>query len=173
VIVTFALCGMLASEYGLRNSAQHAHEAKEAETNKPNEAPAKPPVPSTVSAKPASPKSSIDDALIIRNVVLRDQDREEIYRGDIDLRPTVERIVAGCKLRFSNDGSTFQNREGRLPKHPSGYYREWVVPTPGESGPGPQRIVTGAEREAWYTHDHYHSFRRLPSMPASPKGGVP
>ncbi|MCE9607178.1 MAG: hypothetical protein K8U03_20015 [Planctomycetia bacterium] len=98
----------------------------------------------------------------MRNLSLRDQDGRVVYRGDIDLRPVLERIDSGRRLRFSHDGSTFQNREGRLPKHPAGYYQEWVVPTPGEDGPGPQRIVTGAQGEVWYTHDHYRSFQRIP-----------
>ena len=127
-------------------------------------------VPASPSASTPPPKTaSSDDALIIRNVTLRNQDREVIYRGDVDLRPTIDRIAAGRELRFPNDGSTFQNREGRLPKNPSGYYREWVVPTPGESGPGPQRVVTGSKREAWYTSDHYGSFRKLPNLPTDSK----
>ena len=112
------------------------------------------PVPKPSAAKPAA-------NLIVRNVVLRDQDDEVIYRGDIDLEPTLARVAAGRKLRFANDGTTFQNRERRLPQKPAGYYREWVVPTPGESGPGPQRLVTGDDGEVWYTKDHYRSFQRI------------
>ncbi len=115
----------------------------------------------SASNKPATTASAADP-LIVRNVTLRDEDRREIYRGDIDLRQSLERIAADKKLRFNNDGTTFQNREGRLPRKPPGYYREWVVPTPGESGPGPQRLVTGEEGDVWYTADHYTSFRRVP-----------
>lgn len=128
--------------------------------------------PKASAAKPAATNSATtntagESPLVIRSLSLKDQDGKVVYRGDIDLRPTVERIVAGRKLRFSNDGSTFQNREGRLPRKPSGYYREWVVPTPGEDGPGPQRIVTGDHvdekpGEFWYTPDHYRTFQRLP-----------
>jgi len=74
---------------------------------------------------------------------------------------TLDRIAAGEKLRFPNDGSVFQNRERRLPKQPSGYYREYVVPTPSGDGPGPQRLVIGQEGETFYTHDHYRTFRRV------------
>jgi filamentous hemagglutinin len=28
-------------------------------------------------------------------------------------------------------------------------------------GPGPQRIVTGKSGEAYYTHDHYDTFRKI------------
>lgn len=118
--------------------------------------PTKPPT----SGRPTGTADS--SRLVIRNVSLRNQDGRVIYRGDIDLRPTLERIDAGKKLRFPNDGSVFQNREGRLPPQSSGHYREWVVPTPDEDGPGPQRIVTGSAGEAWYTADHYRTFQRLP-----------
>ena len=101
------------------------------------------------------------ERLVIEGLALRDANGRTIYRGPIDLAPTLERIAAGKRLRFPNDGVTFQNRERRLPGRPSGYYREWVVPTPGESGPGPQRLVTGEDGEVWYTPDHYRSFRRI------------
>jgi len=38
-----------------------------------------------------------------------------------------------------------------LPKQPSGYYKEFVHPTSGISGPGAQRIVTGANGEVWFS----------------------
>ena len=109
----------------------------------------------------ASPPTA--DPLVIEGLSLRDSSGRTIYRGQIDLAPTIERIAAGRRLRFPNDGTTFQNRENRLPRRPPGYYREWVVPTPKEPGPGPQRLITGEEGEVWYTHDHYRSFRRLPT----------
>jgi ribonuclease T1 len=102
-------------------------------------------------------------SFVVRNQVLKDQDGEVIYRGDVNLQMDISRIASGRQLRFPNDGSTFQNREGRLPKHPAGYYREWVVPTKGVGGPGPQRIVTGGGGEVWYTPDHYKTFRRMPA----------
>ena len=105
--------------------------------------------------------------LVIEGLSLRNADGRTIYRGAIDLAPTLERIAAGKRLRFPNDGVTFQNRERRLPGRPSGYYREWVVPTPGESGPGPQRLVTGEDGDVWYTSDHYRSFRRIPTKAPS------
>lgn len=108
------------------------------------------------------------DGPVIDGLSLRNADGRTIYRGSIDLAPTLARIAAGKRLRFPNDGATFQNRERRLPGRPSGYYREWVVPTPGEPGPGPQRIVTGEEGEVWYTSDHYRTFRRITTK-ASPR----
>lgn len=109
------------------------------------------------------PPSPTADPLVIDGLSLRDASGRTIYRGQIDLAPTIERIAAGRRLRFPNDGTTFQNRENRLPRRPPGYYREWVVPTPKEPGPGPQRVITGEEGEVWYTSDHYRSFRRIPT----------
>lgn len=103
------------------------------------------------------------DPLVIDGLSLRDSSGRTIYRGQIDLTPTMERIAAGRRLRFPNDGTTFQNRENRLPRRPPGYYREWVVPTPKEPGPGPQRVITGDAGEVWYTSDHYRTFRRIPT----------
>jgi guanyl-specific ribonuclease Sa len=100
---------------------------------------------------------------VIDGLSLRDSSGRTIYRGQIDLAPTMERIAAGRRLRFPNDGTTFQNRENRLPRRPPGYYREWVVPTPKEPGPGPQRVITGDAGEVWYTSDHYRTFRRIPT----------
>lgn len=97
----------------------------------------------------------------IRDVTLRDQNGRVIYRGDVELLSTLQRIESGKRLSFPNDGSLFQNREGRLPRKGSGYYQEWVHPTPKQSGPGPQRIVTGKNGEIYYTHDHYRTFRRI------------
>ena len=74
------------------------------------------------------------------------------------VRTTIARIDAGEHLRFRDDGIVFQNREGLLPSRPRGYYHEYVHPTPGENGPGAQRVVQGARGEFYYTPDHYRSF---------------
>jgi guanyl-specific ribonuclease Sa len=95
------------------------------------------------------------------NVSVRDLDGEVVFRGTIDVQPTLDRIAAGRRLDYRNDGSTFQNRERRLPAKPGGYYKEFVHPTPSLSGPGPQRIVVGAKGEAYYTPDHYRTFHRI------------
>ena len=78
--------------------------------------------------------------------------------GNVDVGPTLDRIRAGGKFPHPNDGSVFQNKEGLLPSKPQGYYQEWVHPTPGVPGPGPQRIVTGQGGESFYTPDHYKTF---------------
>ena len=76
----------------------------------------------------------------------------------IDLRPILERIAAGERHPHRNDGSVFRNSAQKLPKKPTGYYREYVVPTEGIRGPGPQRGVLGKDGEVDYTWDHYVSF---------------
>ena len=81
--------------------------------------------------------------------------------GEVDLSGTLLRIAAGERFPHRNDGATFGNREGRLPRKPRGYYSEFVHPTPGVGGPGPQRLVIGAGGDVWYTPDHYDSFRSV------------
>lgn len=53
------------------------------------------------------------------------------------------------------------NREGLLPQRERGYWREYTVPTPGESDRGARRIVAGRGGELYYTADHYRSFVRV------------
>lgn len=122
----------------------------------PAEAPARP----VTAPRPSPPEATAPDA-IVRDVKVRDLDGDIVFDGNVDLRPTLARIDAQERLDFRNDGSVFQNRERHLPSKPSGYYREWVHPTPGVSGPGPQRIVTGTQGEAYYTPDHYRTFERV------------
>ncbi len=79
----------------------------------------------------------------------------------VNLRPTLERIAAGENNAHRNDGTVFRNAQRKLPRKPSGYYREYVVPTDGVRGPGPQRLVLGEEGEIYYTPDHYETFIRV------------
>jgi guanyl-specific ribonuclease Sa len=97
----------------------------------------------------------------ISNVTLHNEARRVIYSGPIDLQPTLDRIKAGTRNQHRNDGAVFQNREGILPRKRTGYYHEYVVPTPRESGPGPQRLIVGSSGEVYYTSDHYKSFQRV------------
>lgn len=80
-----------------------------------------------------------------------------ILRGTVDVRATVKEIQAG-KLP---PRAVFRNDEGLLPKQPPGYYQEFVHPTPGVAGVGPQRIIRGQGGELYYTPDHYRTFVRL------------
>lgn len=63
-------------------------------------------------------------------------------------------------------GRVFHNYEELLPKRrPNGnliHYREWDVnPDPGILKRGPERLVTGDNKTAWYTNDHYKSFIKI------------
>ncbi|MFK3648268.1 ribonuclease domain-containing protein [Lysobacter enzymogenes] len=75
----------------------------------------------------------------------------------------LRRIQSGGRFEHRQDGSTFQNRERRLPPQPRGYYREYTVETPGSDDRGARRIVTGGDppTEYYYSDDHYRSFRRF------------
>ena len=86
------------------------------------------------------------------------------WTGTVDVKPTVDRIRSGGSFPHRRDGGIFNNRPvpGRttpeLPSKPQGYYHEYVHPTPGVNGPGPQRIVVGDGGEMYYTPDHYDTF---------------
>ena len=114
-----------------------------------------------VQAGGASPQAAKKLQTLIPKVTVRDQDGKVVFRGDVDVAPTLQRIERGEKLRFSHDGIVFENREQRLPKKGAGYYHEYVHPTAGQEGPGPQRIIKGKGGETFYTHDHYRTFQRL------------
>lgn len=84
--------------------------------------------------------------------------------GDPQIDQTLALIQRGGPFPYPHkDGTTFYNREGRLPAQSQGYYREYTVPTPGLSHRGPRRIVTGGHPPTVYylTLDHYDSFTTL------------
>ena len=79
-----------------------------------------------------------------------------------EARDTVARIDRGGPFPYDRDGAVFGNRERLLPIRPSGFYREYTVPTPGEDDRGARRIVTGdGGDQLFYTDDHYASFVRV------------
>ncbi len=89
--------------------------------------------------------------------------REQIPGLPAEAMATIALIGQGGPFPHRQDGSTFGNREGRLPSKPRGWYREYTVDTPGLNHRGARRIVTGGNPpEVWYyTDDHYDSFRRF------------
>lgn len=78
-----------------------------------------------------------------------------------EARETLAAIRTQGPFAYSKDGAVFGNREGLLPKHKRGYYREYTVRTPGERSRGARRIVVGNGGELYYTDDHYNHFRRI------------
>jgi ribonuclease T1 len=74
-------------------------------------------------------------------------------------RTTLALIRRGGPFPYERDGVTFGNFERILPRKSRDYYREYTVPTPGESDRGARRIVAGKAGEKYYTADHYESFK--------------
>lgn len=63
-------------------------------------------------------------------------------------------------------GRRFGNYEKRLPQKTNNgsiiHYREWdVFPKIKNKSRGAERLVTGSDRSAWYTSDHYNSFIQI------------
>lgn len=84
--------------------------------------------------------------------------------GDAQIDNTISLIQQGGPYPYPDkDGTTFYNREGKLPAQAQGYYREYTVPTPDISHRGARRIVTGGHPPTVYylTVDHYESFSKL------------
>ncbi len=118
--------------------------------------------PATPQKSPAPKHKTQSNPLIMKGLTLKDQDGAVVFKGEIDLTPTLKRIQKGESFPHRNDGAAFGNRERRLPQKPPGYYTEYVVPTPDVRGPGPQRLVIGESGEVYYTSDHYRTFKRIP-----------
>ena len=83
----------------------------------------------------------------------------EVGSLPVQARQTIKLIERGGPYPYAKDGAVFGNRERLLPSRPSGFYREYTVPTPGVDDRGPRRIVTGdQDQQFFYTDDHYASF---------------
>jgi len=80
-----------------------------------------------------------------------------------EARDTIALIQREGPFPHRQDGGVFGNREGRLPRKPRGWYREYTVDTPGLRHRGARRIITGGDppREWYYTDNHYDSFRNF------------
>ena len=87
----------------------------------------------------------------------------------IEAQEVIRRIKMNGTFQFKQDGQTFQNREGILPRQTRGYYQEYTVITPKADNRGARRIVAGkgdtgdvaTAGEFYYTFDHYRSFYRV------------
>jgi guanyl-specific ribonuclease Sa/cold shock CspA family protein len=118
---------------------------------------------STLFSDGAEPTLAQDASYNTSQVAPADTDTAGIT-GDAQVDNTIALIKQGGPYPYPNkDGTTFYNREGRLPAQSQGYYREYTVPTPGVSHRGARRIVTGGYPPTVYylTVDHYDSFQRL------------
>lgn len=80
----------------------------------------------------------------------------------------IDDIHSNSSLPYpATDGGHFGNYENELPQEHSNYYREYTVPTPGRTGRGERRLVTGGGTPQdpdvyYYTWDHYESFCEIP-----------
>ncbi|NBB55263.1 hypothetical protein GU930_09065, partial [Pantoea vagans] len=117
------------------------------------------------STKPAN--TAKESVRFIEGVTVKDIKTGQTFSGTVDLKPTLDRIASGGTNPHRNDGSVFKNLPDRttgksgLPPQTTGYYKEYVHPTPNISGPGPQRVIVGQNGEAYYTNDHYKTFIKI------------
>lgn len=133
-----------------REAAPAAPERVERPARVPAAVPAPTAAPAATTAPPAADAGARLDA------VVESRDERDALEGTLAL------IDRGGPFPYpGKDGSTFANRERRLPKKPRGYYREYTVPTAGASNRGARRVVAGREGERWYTRDHYRTFTRV------------
>jgi ribonuclease T1 len=63
-------------------------------------------------------------------------------------------------------GRVFSNREELLPREDNNakpiLYHEWDVnPKIAGQNRGTERIITGSDGRAWYTNDHYQTFKEI------------
>lgn len=77
------------------------------------------------------------------------------------IQTTINLISQSGAFPHPKDGSVFKNLEGLLPPQPLGYYREYTVETPGTTDRGSRRLITGQNREMYYTNNHYNSFQQV------------
>lgn len=94
------------------------------------------------------------------------------------LMKLVSDIYNGRPLPYSQDGTTFKNKEGKLPAQPAGFYREYTLLTgdaphtvviggvtykvaPDLSARGSERVIIGGGQRIYYTPDHYANFIEL------------
>ncbi len=78
-----------------------------------------------------------------------------------EARETLRLVKQGGPFPYPKDGTTFGNREKRLPLKPRGYYKEYTVRTHGARDRGARRIIAGSGGEFYYTDDHYNTFKLI------------
>ncbi len=89
---------------------------------------------------------------------------ERINKNELpnEATDTLEFIKKRGPFPYKKDGVFFRNRENRLPTRADpDFYKEYTVQTPGESGRGARRVITGKNGEIYYTEDHYQTFQEV------------
>lgn len=107
----------------------------------------------TATATATAPTTRIDDFSGLPLIALEDLPQQA--------RDVIDLIFTGGPFAYGEDGSTFNNYEGRLPDEPNGYYAEYTVDTPGSDDRGARRIIAGDGGDFYWTDDHYASFARV------------
>ena len=79
----------------------------------------------------------------------------------VEAQQTYRLVLEGGPYPYPQDDQAFGNREGLLPAAQPGRYREYTVPTPGSEDRGARRLVVADDGSAYYTDDHYASFREV------------
>jgi ribonuclease T1 len=92
---------------------------------------------------------------------LAEQPTVSVSALPLEAKHTLNLIKQGGPFPYPRDGITFNNREGRLPMHRQGYYREYTVKSPGSRDRGARRIIAGSRGELYYTDDHYKTFGQI------------
>jgi ribonuclease T1 len=115
------------------------------------------PAPTSATSAPAAAPPSSAKATGAPNVAGLPTIRESQLPAEG--RRTLALIRQGGPYPYTRDGVTFGNFERILPRKASGYYKEYTVPTPGESDRGARRIVAGQAGDKYYTADHYETFK--------------
>ncbi|MGW6915689.1 ribonuclease domain-containing protein [Kitasatospora sp. NPDC054939] len=155
VIVATLLCGVAAAlAYGLAGSG--ADPGPEA-----GPSPASSPTPASAAASASRPASA--PASAATGWTPSDPGLADVCRTRLPAQAdrTLVLIAQGGPYPYRADGTVFQNRENRLPRRASGYYREYTVTTPGATDRGARRIVTGGAGEQYWTADHYTTFEEI------------
>ncbi|MFF4604909.1 ribonuclease domain-containing protein [Streptomyces sp. NPDC001339] len=120
---------------------------------------ATPATPAVATARSAVAASSYATAAYGKAVHIQDVGKICYSRLPSQAHDTLDLIAQGGPYPYPKDGTVFDNREGVLPAHDTGYYHEYTVKTPGSPDRGARRIVTGRQaNEDYYTADHYKSF---------------
>jgi len=114
------------------------------------------PVPGPVPTSPAAPAGTATTPTAVENPSsLPSINASQLPK---EARQTLALIAAGGPFPYDRDGVNFGNFEGLLPRKTGGFYKEYTVPTPGESDRGARRIIVGKDSAKYYTPDHYESF---------------
>lgn len=135
---------VLVAKFGSSGKPSPSREARPSQAAQTRSAP----LPKASAAPVEAPRDALSRAVGDR------AEREQI-------ETTLALIASNGPFPHERDGIVFNNREGRLPRKPRGYYREYTVETPGASTRGARRIVRGDRGETYYTRDHYATFVRI------------